>query len=152
MWSIFFFLQHSLPCGPHTFSICVSALGFPWYRSSHRDPRKSPQLQICPHYQSDTASQPSFFHVGEQKIVRWCQIRRIWIFSIHILLIHAQQPLLSWITHPVWVYLEGNNAVSIRKCWIQCVPSLIAVAQLLSQPMNFSAHPCGLLRYRYGSL
>ena len=24
----------------------------------------------------------------------------------------------SWITYPVWVYLEGNNAVSIRKGWI----------------------------------
>ena len=24
----------------------------------------------------------------------------------------------SWITYPVWVYLEGNNTVSIRKGWI----------------------------------
>ena len=45
------------------------------YRSSHPDPRKSPQ----PHHQSNTASQPSvFFHVGEQKVVRWCQIRGPW--------------------------------------------------------------------------
>ena len=53
--------------------------------------------------------------------------------------------LKSWITYPVWVYLKGNNAVSIRKGWISCMPSFIAVAQLLSsQPMNFSgisAHP-----------
>ena len=44
----------------------------------------------------------------------------------------------SWITYLVWVYLEGNDAVSIRKGWM---PSFMAVAQLLySQPMNFSAH------------
>ena len=24
----------------------------------------------------------------------------------------------SWMVYPVWVYLEGNNAVSIRKGWI----------------------------------
>ena len=32
-------------------------------------------------------------------------------------------PEKSWITYPVWVYLEGNNAVSIRKTWISCMPS-----------------------------
>ena len=48
----------------------------------------------------------------------------------------------SWITYPLCVYLEGNNAVSIRKGWIWCMPSFIAVVQLiLSQPMNFSADP-----------
>ena len=52
--------------------------------------------------------------------------------------------LKSWITYPVLLYLEGNNAVSIRKGWTECMPSFIAVAQLLlSQPMNFSAHPLG---------
>ena len=35
---------------------------------------------IWPH-RSATASQPSVFHVGEQKIIRWCQIS------------HAQRPL-----------------------------------------------------------
>ena len=30
-----------------------------WYRNSHPDPRKSPQLQIWPHHRSDTTSQPS---------------------------------------------------------------------------------------------
>ena len=42
--------------------------------------KKSPRLQIWLHYRSDTASQTSdfFFHVGKQKIVRWCQIRIIW--------------------------------------------------------------------------
>ena len=71
MWFIF---QHSLPCGPHTSFIGVAALGFMWYRSSHPDPRKTPQLQIWPHHRSDTASKPSwFFYVGEHKIVRWCQ-------------------------------------------------------------------------------
>ena len=68
--------QHSLPWGPHTSSIGVAVLGFPWYRSSHPDPKKESST-------SDTTSSilcPSqvLFHVGEQKIVRWCQIRRIW--------------------------------------------------------------------------
>ena len=69
------FFQHSLPCGPHTSSIGVAALGYPWYRIS---PRKSPPT-------ADLIMGPMllhsqvFFHVGEQKIVRWYQIRRIWI-------------------------------------------------------------------------
>ena len=36
--------------------------------------------------------------------------------------------------------LEGNIAVNIRKDWILCMPSFNAVAQLLSQHMNFSAN------------
>ena len=34
-----------------------------------------------------------FFHVGEQKTVRWCQIRRIWMVSNQFKDNHAQQPL-----------------------------------------------------------
>ena len=37
MWFIF---HHTLPSGPHTTSISVATFGFPWYRSSHPDPRK----------------------------------------------------------------------------------------------------------------
>ena len=71
----------------------VAALGFPWYRSSHPDPQKSPQLQIWPHHRCDTASQPSvFFHVGEQKIVRWCQIRNMEGDQPVQSHSHAQQP------------------------------------------------------------
>ena len=74
-----FFFNIVSPAVHTLLRIGVAAFGFPWYRSSHPDPRKSPQLQIRPHYRSNTASQPSFFfHVGEQNIVRWCQIRRIW--------------------------------------------------------------------------
>ena len=51
IWPMWLSFQHSLLCGPHTSSIGVAALGFPWYRSSHRNPRKSPQLQIWPHHQ-----------------------------------------------------------------------------------------------------
>ena len=40
------YFQNSLSCGPHTSSIGVAVLGFLWYRSSHPDPWKSPQLQI----------------------------------------------------------------------------------------------------------
>ena len=60
--NVFFFVfQHRLPCGPHTSSIGVAELGFPWYRSSHPQAasRKSPQLQIWPHHRSDTVSQLS---------------------------------------------------------------------------------------------
>ena len=65
MWFIF---QHSHPCGPRTYSIGVAALGFPGYRSTHPDPRKSSQLQMWPQHQSDTASQPSvFFRLGNRK-------------------------------------------------------------------------------------
>ena len=58
----------------------VAALGFPWYRSS----------QSWSLNKSSTADMTSlsiwnyfpakcfFVHVGEQKIVRWCQIRKIW--------------------------------------------------------------------------
>ena len=96
-WFIF---QHSLPCGPHTSSIGVYKCGLffnivsPVVHTllpsllqrldSHGIDAlilifgNSPQLQIWPHHQSNTASQPSvFFHVGEQKMVRWCEIRRI---------------------------------------------------------------------------
>ena len=53
-----FFNIVSLACGPHTSSIGVAAFGFLWYRSSHSDPWKNPQLQI---WWSDTASLPSVF-------------------------------------------------------------------------------------------
>ena len=54
MWpNVFIFQQASF--------IGVAALGVPWYRSSHPDPQKSPQLQIRPHHLSDTVSQPSVF-------------------------------------------------------------------------------------------
>ena len=98
------------------------------------------------------ASQPSLFHDGEQKIVRWCQIRRIWriinqfkatfTHSSHCnhrlvcrsIVLVKQDSLRQFfgisrnvsstnfhnpkLLHPVWVYLEGNNAVSSSKGWI----------------------------------
>ena len=84
MW---FILPHTwhciLPCGPHTSSIGVTAFQILWYRSSHPDPRKSPQLQIWPHHLGPIPlpSQVCVFLVGEQKIVGWCQIRKIWRWS-----------------------------------------------------------------------
>ena len=79
MWFIF---QHSLPCGPHFYSIRIAAPEFQWYRISHPDPRKSPQLQILPHHRFDTIYFPAkclfCVYVREQKIVIWCQIRGIW--------------------------------------------------------------------------
>ena len=75
MWFIF---HHSLPCSPHT-SIGVAALRFMWYKALILIIKKVLNcrydliisLILLP-------SQVFFFHVGEQKIVRWCQIRRIW--------------------------------------------------------------------------
>ena len=36
-----FIFEVSLPCGPHTPSVGVAALGFLWYGSSNPDPLKS---------------------------------------------------------------------------------------------------------------
>ena len=80
MW---FILQHSLPCAPHNSSIGVAALGFPWYRSFHPDPRKKSSTadEWWPHHRSDTASLPSVFlcwWTEYSQMIHWCQIRRIW--------------------------------------------------------------------------
>ena len=65
MWVYF---HHSLPCCPHTSSIGVAAIGFPWYRSSNRDPQKvlncSYDLIIGPILLPSQV----FFHVREQKL------------------------------------------------------------------------------------
>ena len=47
------------------------------YRSSHPDPQKNPELYNLIIGPILLCSQV-FFHVGEQKIVKWCHIRRIW--------------------------------------------------------------------------
>ena len=78
MWFIF---QHSLPCGPYTSSIHIAVLGFPWYRSSHPDSwssKKSSAADMTSSLVWYCFPAKCLFHVGEQKIVRWCQIRRIW--------------------------------------------------------------------------
>ena len=49
--------------------------------------RKSPQPQIWPHHWIKycfPARCFCFFHVGEQRIVRWCQFRRIWRVINHL--------------------------------------------------------------------
>ena len=123
-------------------------------------------------------SQVFFFHVEEQKVVRWCQIRRIWrmVNQFKATVVHTQQPLQttdlcagalswwnrtlsvsfpgrlrnvsivlfskSWITYPVWVYLEGNNAVSTGKVEFNaCQVLLLWHNSSLSAYMNFSARP-----------
>ena len=48
---------NTVPPAVHTLLPSVLQRLDSWYRSSHPDPRKSPQLQIWPHYRSDTASQ-----------------------------------------------------------------------------------------------
>ena len=53
-----------VPCGPHTSSIGVAALGFRWYKSSHPDPQKSPHLQIWPHHWYILLPSQVFLHVG----------------------------------------------------------------------------------------
>ena len=95
-----------------------------------------------------------FFYVGEQKIVRWCQIRRIWraINQFKATVTHkshynhrfvcrsivlVKQDSLSTdfqavsemcqvlLLKVLYVFLKGNNTVSIRKGWIQCQVSLL---------------------------
>ena len=67
MWFIF---QHSLTCGPHSLLPSVlQRLNSRGIESLILILEKVLNCRICPHW-SDTASQPSVFHVGEQKIVR----------------------------------------------------------------------------------
>ena len=76
-----FVFQHSLHCGPHTFFAsalqCLDSCGKEALILIFE--KKILNCRLWPHQRSDTAFQPSgFFHVREQKIVRWCQIRRMW--------------------------------------------------------------------------
>ena len=76
MWFIF---QYSLPCGPHTSSISVAVLGFPWYRSSHPDPQKSPLTADMTSSSVQYCFPAKCFSFSFRRTEnRWCQIRRIW--------------------------------------------------------------------------
>ena len=108
-------------------------------------PQNCPQydLTICPILLTSQV----FCHVGEQKIVRWCQIRRLWrvINQFKATVMHSshcnhrlvcrsivlvKQYCLRQFSIPFWsvlftdlnylssVYLCGRNAFSIRKNWI----------------------------------
>ena len=45
----------------------------------------------------------------------------------------------SWITYPMWVYLKGNSAVSIRKGWkVACQVSLLWHNLLFSSPYCYT--------------
>ena len=124
------------PAGPAVHALLplvLQRLDFLWYRSSHPDPRKSPQLQIWPH-RSDRYCFPTkwYFMLGNRKSSK-CQIRRIWtlINQFKAIVTHSSHCIHrlvcrsivlvkqdSWITYPKWLYLERNNAVSIRIDWI----------------------------------
>ena len=67
----------SLPCGPNTSSISVAVLGFPCYRRKKKKKVLNGRLYDLIIGPILLPSQV-FFHVGEQEIVRWCQIRWIW--------------------------------------------------------------------------
>ena len=75
-------LRFIFPCGPYTSSIGVAPIGFPWYIEAFiLILEKVLNCRLWPHHRSDTASPPSvffFFLGGDQEIIRWCQIRRIW--------------------------------------------------------------------------
>ena len=61
MW--FIFSLNCLPCGPHSSSIGVAALGFRWYRSSHPDPgKKSSTADLI--FSPILLPSQVFFHVG----------------------------------------------------------------------------------------
>ena len=53
--------------------------------------------------------------------------------------------------YPVWVYVEGDNVISIGKGWIWCMPSFIAVARKPPSESAYelcSAHPCMLCTWQ----
>lgn len=57
----------------------------------------------------------------------------------HLMHFHEMSlALLLKVLNYLWVYLDANNAVSIRKCLIKCKPGVVL---LLGQPMNFSGYP-----------
>ena len=103
--------------------------------------------QIVPNQESMGGDQPVQSHIHSQQplhagALSWWNRTPFVSFPGHLRNVCSNYFSKSWITYPMWVYLEGNNAVNIRKDLIACIPSFIAVAQLLlSQPMNFSAHP-----------
>ena len=75
MWFVF---QHSFLCGSHSSPISISALGFPWYRSSRPDPDLEKVLRYDLIIGRRLFPSHVLFHVGEQKVVKWCHIRRMW--------------------------------------------------------------------------
>ena len=134
--------------------LTMTAVLFPWYRSSYSDPRiKSSTADMTSSSVRYYFPAKFLFHVGEKKLVRWYHSRRIWrvINQFNATVMHnshynhrlncvqencpretwppssvfqavSKMSLYyyfskSWSTYPVWVYLEGNNAVGIRKGW-----------------------------------
>ena len=79
--------QHSFPLrSTHFFHRCCQAwvlqrLGPIWYRSSHPDPRKSPQLLIWPRHRSATASQPRVFFIWGIENSQMVQNQEKWGWS-----------------------------------------------------------------------
>ena len=141
-------------------SISVAALGFLWYKSSHPDPRKSPQLQIY-YLIIDPILLPSqvVFYVGEQKIVRWCQIRRIWrvINQLQATVVHSSHcnhRALSWWKRIPFVSFSGHlrnvssSSFQSPELIIQCGFVYKKTMQLVSgkvELMNAKFHCCGTI-------
>ena len=154
------YFQHSLPCSPHASSIGVATLGFPWYRSSLPDPRKRPQLQILPHYWSKKENSKMVLNQENMESDQPVQSHSI-MHSKHCnhrlvcrSIVLVKQDSLCQLSRPFWNVSSTTfqspelliqclcGFISIGKGYISCMPSFIAVTQLLlSQPMNFSAHP-----------
>ena len=64
------------------------------YKLSSRSSKKSPTADMTSSWVRYCLSANVFFHVGEQKIVWWCQIRRIWrVINQFKANRHAQHPL-----------------------------------------------------------
>ena len=125
----------------------------PWEKISSRTWKKSSTADMTSWLVQYCFPAKCFFHVGEQKRVWWCQIRRIWrvstsskqSYTAAIATTELCAGALSWWNrtlcqfsklfwnfssttctctfqrpklNPLWVYLQGNNVVSIRKGWI----------------------------------
>ena len=158
------FQHYSLPRGAYTSFIGVAALGFPWYRSSHPDPRKilncsmtSSSVRYC------LPAIRVFFHVGEQEIVRWCQIRRIWrvINQFEATVTHrsnynhrsicVQEHCNQWWNRTTFISFPGrfcnvsSNTFQSPELLIQCGFTWKKTMQLVSGKVEFNGRQVSLL-------
>ena len=108
-----FFIIYGLPFGPYTSSIAVVAIGFPWY-TSHPEFLILEKVLNCRYYwEEDWYCFPAkcFFHVGEQKTVRWCQIG-IWKM-INQFTTYLCAGALSWWNMTPFISFPGHFEMSL---------------------------------------
>ena len=94
----------------------------PVQRHRHAKQPLQPQTFVQEHCAGETGLPSSVF----QAVHEMC------------LVLFLQSP--EFLIHAVWVYLEGNNAVSIHQEWLNLMHAKFHCCGT-TQPMNFSAHP-----------